>query len=670
MKRFNRSISIAAISLVFVACAHATAGETPRPVQQQLAASIEGDVVALIATVAEPHLLIASMESNPTVLQAIAKIPDLAKNPLFNRARRIEKFGSALDSREECLKIGVDPLAGLSVLLHSGDFPVILTKVTDANKLLALGERLGGGTAVIQGTTGGITRFSLGNKSGALIELGDRTAVVGSEKAMAYDLVKLKRELSQPTNPLSKRESWTRLAPNGNTIATLIGDVSILLSLSNKPAETNATKVLQYIRGFAMATGGMNGGLKLWIGERLKTAIPLITGPHRAPPEIANSLLQDDHLVVRLRLGLPTLLEGITTLLPQRQKSIERSALRMNQMLKSMGLSIKLIGDGLSGDIVAALPVAALNPVNPKASDVRQAVVALAANDPKVLAKIMQRFSVVALSMGGEEMTIAGRPALSLPAGPMPLYLVLADSGLLVGLQPSVLAARLSTPAKVKTPELAAPATFIGTRIDATQLLHGMIANIETQLKTAPAEQHPALNEKLSEAQASLALAKMQMTYSDQGDLLVGAGTALPATAGLGLMAAIAIPNFIKFSCRAKQSEAKSNLKAAFVAQMSYHAEYGQFGSIQQTGFAPTPGNRYTTCFSATDCHPCDGKNSSCQKTLEAAKAACQNAFYSSENGGDFRLCAAGNLDRDTGDLDIWTIDRNNRLQNAVNDCN
>ena len=35
----------------------------------------------------------------------------------------------------------------------------------------------------------------------------------------------------------------------------------------------------------------------------------------------------------------------------------------------------------------------------------------------------------------------------------------------------------------------------------------------------------------------------------------------------IGILAAIAIPNFIKFQARSKQSEAKANLKAIFTAQ-------------------------------------------------------------------------------------------------------
>ncbi len=62
----------------------------------------------------------------------------------------------------------------------------------------------------------------------------------------------------------------------------------------------------------------------------------------------------------------------------------------------------------------------------------------------------------------------------------------------------------------------------------------------------------------------------------------------------IGILAAIAIPNFIKFQARSKQGEAKTNLKSAFTAEKSYYAEKDQFASIGLVGFAPEQGNRYS----------------------------------------------------------------------------
>jgi type IV pilus assembly protein PilA len=62
----------------------------------------------------------------------------------------------------------------------------------------------------------------------------------------------------------------------------------------------------------------------------------------------------------------------------------------------------------------------------------------------------------------------------------------------------------------------------------------------------------------------------------------------------IGLLAALAIPNFLKFQARAKTSEAKTNLKAVFTAQKSYLAEHDTFATdFDAMGFAPERGNRY-----------------------------------------------------------------------------
>ncbi|MEW5742227.1 MAG: prepilin-type N-terminal cleavage/methylation domain-containing protein [Myxococcota bacterium] len=69
----------------------------------------------------------------------------------------------------------------------------------------------------------------------------------------------------------------------------------------------------------------------------------------------------------------------------------------------------------------------------------------------------------------------------------------------------------------------------------------------------------------------------------------------------IGILAAIAIPNFIKFQARGKQSEAKTNLKGLFQAEKSYFAERDTFAAdMQSIGFIPERGNRYAYALAAT----------------------------------------------------------------------
>ena len=67
----------------------------------------------------------------------------------------------------------------------------------------------------------------------------------------------------------------------------------------------------------------------------------------------------------------------------------------------------------------------------------------------------------------------------------------------------------------------------------------------------------------------------------------------------IGILAAIAIPNFVKFQARSKQAEAKSNLRSWFVSERSYLQEKGFYSEYTTVvGFSPERGNRYAYYFS------------------------------------------------------------------------
>ena len=62
----------------------------------------------------------------------------------------------------------------------------------------------------------------------------------------------------------------------------------------------------------------------------------------------------------------------------------------------------------------------------------------------------------------------------------------------------------------------------------------------------------------------------------------------------IGILAAIAIPNFIKFQARSKLGEARANLKGIFTSEKSYFQEHDTFGQFfDQIGFNPERGNRF-----------------------------------------------------------------------------
>jgi type IV pilus assembly protein PilA len=157
----------------------------------------------------------------------------------------------------------------------------------------------------------------------------------------------------------------------------------------------------------------------------------------------------------------------------------------------------------------------------------------------------------------------------------------------------------------------------------------------------------------------------------------------------IGILAAIAVPNFIKYQARAKQSEAKASLRGFFMAQRHYFSERDGFTQdIGSLSFSPERGNRYAYRTAATptawqvrstallsntpgrqgievDCYKL-GAGCTPQPTRFGAIAPFTVEYGSTISGptdtglvtgpnGGFFMDATGTIDNDT-DNDVWVI--------------
>jgi type IV pilus assembly protein PilA len=159
----------------------------------------------------------------------------------------------------------------------------------------------------------------------------------------------------------------------------------------------------------------------------------------------------------------------------------------------------------------------------------------------------------------------------------------------------------------------------------------------------------------------SLAVTIPAGAVKEASDQMTTGGTSV---ALVGIMAAIAIPNFIKFQARAKQSEVTSNLRAAYIAQRAYSAEKSRLGrTFEEIGYAPEPGRLYTYCM-GKQCLPCD--KAGCK--VAPPPSPCQGLTTLGKSAGDnFSICAYGNLDSDDA-WDVWVIDRSGEPENLSKD--
>ncbi len=109
----------------------------------------------------------------------------------------------------------------------------------------------------------------------------------------------------------------------------------------------------------------------------------------------------------------------------------------------------------------------------------------------------------------------------------------------------------------------------------------------------------------------------------------------------IGILAAIAIPVFQRFQCRAKQTEAKTTLNSMHLMQEAYRAEYAVY---------ITPGD-----FAASAANLMKGR----KRYTYDCPSATATTFEVEANG------IAG-MDMEG---DVWRIDTSRNLENLVNAC-
>ncbi len=109
----------------------------------------------------------------------------------------------------------------------------------------------------------------------------------------------------------------------------------------------------------------------------------------------------------------------------------------------------------------------------------------------------------------------------------------------------------------------------------------------------------------------------------------------------IGILAAIAIPNFLRFQAKSKQSEAKELLSTVYTAEQAYFAEQNTYGTLSNAGFTPSATPKYYT-------------------------GIVNNFTYT--GGSSFTGTASANIDGDAT-IDLWTVTQASREStNTTND--
>ncbi|MGH7230682.1 MAG: type IV pilin protein [Nitrospiraceae bacterium] len=127
----------------------------------------------------------------------------------------------------------------------------------------------------------------------------------------------------------------------------------------------------------------------------------------------------------------------------------------------------------------------------------------------------------------------------------------------------------------------------------------------------------------------------------------------------IGILAAIAIPNFLRYQATSRQAEARTNLGGIYVAETASFSNTGTYDQFSNVGFVLSGGsNRYTYRSGQGDV--INGINGAV-----AENAACQAAAMAPAppSAIGFTATAVANLDSDAN-IDHWFV---NDIKSGLN---
>lgn len=149
----------------------------------------------------------------------------------------------------------------------------------------------------------------------------------------------------------------------------------------------------------------------------------------------------------------------------------------------------------------------------------------------------------------------------------------------------------------------------------------------------------------------------------------------------IGILTAIAVPNFKKYQAKSKQSEAKIVLAALYSVEVSAQADYDSFGTcLTDMGYDTPPRGYYSAGFRAAATsanNAITSRGATCTSTnwvtpTKHLKANASVTYASTDldsttaaAASTFIASAAGNIASDRITNDVWTINEKKSLANT-----
>ena len=140
---------------------------------------------------------------------------------------------------------------------------------------------------------------------------------------------------------------------------------------------------------------------------------------------------------------------------------------------------------------------------------------------------------------------------------------------------------------------------------------------------------------------------KNKLKIGTQGFTLV---ELMVVVAIIGILSAIAIPQYTKYQARARQSEAKVKLAGLYTAEQAYIVEAGQYSAnVVTIGYTIAPGGYYASGFSGSVIAANKATGS-----MAPAAVVPANCTILAAATNEFRACAQGYSYNNV--MDVWTM--------------
>lgn len=166
-----------------------------------------------------------------------------------------------------------------------------------------------------------------------------------------------------------------------------------------------------------------------------------------------------------------------------------------------------------------------------------------------------------------------------------------------------------------------------------------------------------------------------KVVKSDQGFTLV---ELMVVVAIIGILSAIAVPNFKRYQAKSKQSEAKIQLAAVYSTEISSQADYDGYAScLSELGYDTPARGYYTVGFPAAFQTSVTDRGGTCTATVlyppttlrkahaGAAAITTANVGGATPTATSFTAGATGSVTTNATTLDTWTINESKNLLNS-----